>query len=243
MSLRQDLFVLASVVFVAVGCATSATAQISMGSPAAGGLVGLALQQRVWKELGLEDDSAELDGIRKLSNVIAQEIPATLQKLHDEKQHRLDSDEIHGVVRQIQAKYDPQLRKLLTPAQYARLQQIHWQVHGNRALLDAELVKALSITPEQAQQIRKLNEEIHRKQLELQDKILNGEATIDALSKEFPVYAARRNKEINQILSKSQQTKLAEVLGQPFDFSGGARDGKGPPPPQKSQPKSSPKRE
>ncbi len=182
-----------------------------------GGLMALALREPILKELGINQDASELAEIRRLSEAHSREL---LQQLRNEGAGG-DQEKVQEIEGKVQAKYNVDLKKLLTPVQFVRLQQIQWQQLGTYVLYDVDIVNALGITKEQKDKIYALNYEmfqIRRKLLNPPDGG-NGGVVSDEVQKKVDETKMETDKKINQILSEEQQKKLAEMKGKPFDMA------------------------
>ena len=182
-----------------------------------GGLMALALREPILKELGINQDASELAEIRRLSEAHSREL---LQQLRNEGAGG-DQEKVQEIEGKVQAKYNVDLKKLLTPVQFVRLQQIQWQQLGTYVLYDVDIVNALGITKEQKDKIYALNYEmfqIRRKLLNPPDGSVRGVVSTE-LQKKMDDAKAEQDKKINQVLSEEQQKKLAELKGTPFDMA------------------------
>ncbi len=119
----------------------------------------------------------------------------------------------------VQAKIDPELKKLLTPEQFTRLRQINWQNEGVAALYDPAIEAALEITSDQQKQLSDLNYENQRKHTRLLNP-RDGEPRLSAeeIQKKGAELNAERDRRINEILTKAQQEKFTELKGKPFEL-------------------------
>jgi len=173
-----------------------------------------ALQEPILKELGIEKDGPQVAELRKLADARAKDLQDSI------RDHTpVDAASLPELGAKLQARFDPELKKVLTPEQYTRLRQIIWQMPGANRLDDPDLVKALDVKPEQREKLDALTVEIFGKQV----AILNpnrgrGPADADA-PKKMAELNVEWSKKINEILSTAQQEKLAELKGKPFDAS------------------------
>jgi hypothetical protein len=143
----------------------------------AGGLMDAALKEPVRKELGIENDAEKIAAIRKLSEDMRIDLRKGSRSLRGK-----DRQKIYEIASQLQTKYNVELKKLLSPQQFARLQEINRQLSGVRALWEPEVVQALGITHEQQDMLSELNFEAFKKRV----KLLNpGGGRVDPNSKEI----------------------------------------------------------
>ncbi|HLJ11536.1 MAG TPA: hypothetical protein VKU82_10115, partial [Planctomycetaceae bacterium] len=111
------------------------------GPPGMGGAVMLAGNPAVQKEIDLDRDGAEKVG--KLTESYMQEAQSEWEKAGfgrdtfsqlgsltpDERaaKQREIAEKSGAIMTRLQEKFVPQLKETLSPSQYERLQQIHWQ--------------------------------------------------------------------------------------------------------------------
>ncbi len=165
-------------------------------------LVFLALEEPVLKELGIANDAPVVAEMRKQSQTLRHELS---QRLNDSVRKAAQGGEPFNPKTE-EEKLNAELQKLLTPEQYARLRQIHWQRAGIYALNDAEVVKALELTSDQQKQLAALQREAFEKQFELRN---TGTAAEERKKKRYAL-TLEWEQEVNKILSQTQRDKLAE---------------------------------
>ena len=212
------------------------------GFGGAGGVMGLLNNEEVQKELAL--DEATKASVKKITDAAAEEARteagagggfAALRELPEaERRAKMQELQAKGaeVRAKITAKYQPQVKEVLTPAQFERAQQIYWQVNTERALSDPDLVKALDITKEQQDKIAAVSKEYSEKTRALftggrgQGGAEGGREKMAELNKE-------RETKVTDVLTADQKTKFATLKGKEFDVSklrggfGGGRGGRG----------------
>jgi Spy/CpxP family protein refolding chaperone len=177
-------------------------------------LMEMALREPILKELGIEKDGPQVAELRKLADARARDLRDSI------RDHApVDAASLSELGAKLQARFDPELKKVLTPEQYTRLRQIIWQMPGANRFDDPDLVKALDIKPEQREKLDALTVEIFGKQV----AILNPNRGRGPADADAPKKTAELNvewsKKINEILSTEQQEKLAKLKGKPFDAS------------------------
>lgn len=116
----------------------------------------------------------------------------------------------------IVAKYQPQVKEILTPAQFERAQQIYWQTSTVQALNDPELVRALEVTKEQQDKIAAVGKEFDEKRRELfsagPGQGGGGFEKMAELNKE-------RDTKVIDVLTAEQKEKFTKLKGKEFDTS------------------------
>jgi hypothetical protein len=181
-----------------------------------GGLMAFALSEPIQKELGIEKDSPVVAEIRELAETHSAELQKELRKFNP-----VDREKALATESKVQRKYDMELEKLLTPEQFTRLKQIHWQQLGVSALNDAEVVYELEITDEQKSQLAELELEMFQKMRQLLNPTSDRPVGVSA-SQEFQkrVQAVRTEQETKaeQILTQEQRELFTELKGKPFDL-------------------------
>ena len=180
-----------------------------------GGLMAFALREPILKELGIKNDSPVVAEIRKLSEAHSAELRKELRNINPVVRERVQETEV-----KIQGQYDLELQKLLTPEQFVRLRQIHWQQLGLQALNDTYVVEALAITKDQKEQLAALELAFFKNVRELlnpPDGRPVGPVPPEIQKK---VKEARDEQEtkVNQILTQVQRNQFAELKGKPFEL-------------------------
>src|SRR5262249_3936325 len=116
---------------------------------------------------------------------------------------------------------DPELEKLLTAKQFARLKGIYLQMHGSRALADSDVQAALAIDPQQREKIEAALKEHVRQYNAMFAKpgqLADGLSVVE-FSKKVSELTDDRDKKIDEILTAEQKAKLAEMKGKPFEMN------------------------
>ena len=184
-----------------------------------GGTVALAMMEPVLEELGINPVSPTVMELRKLSRAHA----AELQQLLRSRSGGLDVREnARRIEHELQVKYDVDLKKLLTPDQFNRLYQIHWQRLGTEAFNDPEIIQTLEISAEQQARLVALNLEIFKRTRELLNPPEGrpvGAPISEEVQKKLQEAVADKTARAFEILSKNQQGTWAEIQGKPFDLS------------------------
>lgn len=204
-----------------------------------GGVLGLLSNEEVQKELALDD--AGKASVKKIIDASREESRTELGAgggfagLRDlpEAERRAKMQELQAkgaaVQAKILAKYLPQVKEVLTPAQFERAQQISWQSRGTRALSDPELAKALDITKEQQDKIAAVGKEFDEKQRALFTPGAGGGGG-DGAREKREALSKERDTKVLDVLTADQKTKFATLKGKEFDVSklrGGPGGGRG----------------
>ena len=122
------------------------------------GMISLIVREPVQRELGIESDSPELEDIRKLIKPFSTVLNQRLNNPTDEdKAERLTAQQLYG---KVEAEIVLELKKLLKPEQFARLEQIHWQRWGLQAVMDPVVLNELEITEDQRAKLSAMKNEI-----------------------------------------------------------------------------------
>ena len=194
----------------------NATAQVLPIRTRPGGLMAFALKDPILKELGIEKDSPVVAEIRELSEAHTAEVQKELRKLNP-----VDRVKAQATETKVHRQYEVELEKLLTPEQFTRLKQIHWQQLGVSALNDAEVVYELEITNEQKSQLAALELEMFQKIRELMNLTsdrFDGLAASQEFQKRVQAVRTEQEKKLEQILTQEQRELFAELKGKPFDL-------------------------
>lgn len=223
---------------IAVALVASAGAQEGQkgrGRGRAGGLFGgdslisLATREAVQKELGVgEAEKAKIETISRESNEARREEMsaagggANFQNLSDDEREKLFAKG-REISAKINAKFEPKLKEALTADQFKRLQEIFVQAAGPAALSEAWVVKELAITDEQTKKIADIRADYQQK-----TRSLFGQGFSEETRAKLGELRDEEAKQVNQVLTKEQQDKLAALKGKEFDVSV-LRQGRGGP--------------
>ncbi|MDB5335106.1 MAG: hypothetical protein JWN70_725 [Planctomycetaceae bacterium] len=217
------------------------------GGPRVGGVMGLLNNEEVQKELALDD--ATKASVKKVTDAAGEEARKELgagggfgdfaNLSADERRAKFAEMQAKGaeVQAKITAKYQPQVKEVLTPAQFERAQQIYWQSNTVRALSDPDLVKALDVTKEQTDKIAAVSKEYEEKQRGLFGRGAGGGAGGagggEGNREKMVELSKERDTKVTDVLTADQKTKFATLKGKEFDVSklrggfGGGRGGRG----------------
>ncbi len=115
------------------------------------------------------------------------------------------------------AEFLPQLKAVVTPDQFQRLQQIYWQSLQSAALGEAEVIEALAIAGEQKQQIEAVLNEFRESKSKLFQTVPPADGDTDP--REVLVkLETEQNAKVIALLTKDQQEKFATLKGKEFDI-------------------------
>jgi len=206
-----------------------------------GSVYGLLGNPAVQEELALSDEQksktaalndAMRDALRPQQQQFDRESFQNLSQ--EERRERFDAMRKEGEERRakVQAEYQPKFAEVLDELQLQRLHQINWQLQGNRALLDADLAKAIGLSQEQKEKISALYNENRGgfaggrrgqggNNAERPDR--------EAARAEFQARTEKLNNDVTAVLTDAQKAELANQLGEKFDTSKlrGPRGGEG----------------
>lgn len=216
------------------------------------GLLGLINNDAVKKELAVDEETA--GKLKKVGDDAIAETRTEMEKLggggrdafqglsDDERRAKFQEMQTKGaeIRTKILAKYQPQLKEILSETQYTRLQQIHWQSSLTGALADPEVIKAIDLTKEQQDKIAAVGKEYEEKQRGLFPQRGQGGGGgagagggfQEAMAKMQELNKERETK-ITDVLSADQKEKFKTLKGKEFDVAllrpnfGGGRGGPG----------------
>ncbi|WP_010588107.1 hypothetical protein [Schlesneria paludicola] len=182
-----------------------------------GGLISLASNEAVQKDLALSSDAAAK--VKELADEFRESL-GNMGNFRDMSQDERAKafEKMQEAGKAATEKLLPKLKTILTPEQFTRLQQIHWQTLGTAAFTDAEVVKALTITSAQQDQIKSVNSDFDAKQRELFQSAAGGGGRGEMREK-FDAIAKDRQAKVDAVLTKDQLAMFATLTGAKFDVS------------------------
>ncbi|MES2790185.1 MAG: hypothetical protein V4719_11280 [Planctomycetota bacterium] len=210
------------------------------GGPRVSGVLGLLNNEEVQKELALDD--AAKTSLKKVVDTASEEARtelgagggfAGLQDLsQEERRAKMQELQAKGaeVQAKIVAKYQPQVKEILTPAQFERVQQIYWQSNTVQAFADPDLVKALDLSKEQQDKIAAVGKDYAEKQRGLFGRGQGGGA--EGAREKMQELSKERDTKVVEVLTADQKTKFETLKGKEFDVAklrggfGGGRGGR-----------------
>ena len=133
-----------------------------------------------------------------------------------EEDRRKFQEKMSEATKTTTAKFLPQLKDALTADQFARLQQINWQNMGTRAFADAEIVKSLTITKEQQDKLKGVNDEFDKKRGEL---FAGGRGGGPEMFEKMQEMNKERDAKLTEAMTPAQLEKFAMLKGKEFDVA------------------------
>jgi hypothetical protein len=177
------------------------------------GIGQLLMNKSVQEELKLDKEAVEK--ITAAINKVREDMKDDLAKLREQDTPREERQAINKKLTEATTKA---VADLVKPEQMTRVKQIQLQVQGVNAFNNADVQKALSLTDDQKEDVKKLIEETGQKVRELfqdaqgdQDKIREMRTKIAAMTKE-------NMEKVTKSLKPEQQKALKELLGAPFEL-------------------------
>jgi hypothetical protein len=180
----------------------------------------LADNKAVQKELGLNDEkTAKIHDLHAdYTEELQQQLTgagldrAALRDLAaDERQKKMA--QMAEVTKNVNDKFLPKLNELLDKTQQTRLHEVWIQAAGPAALEDADVAKALAITKEQQDKIKKVTADFGHKMREV---FSSGGDRSEMMAKVAEMREEQTAKTA-EVLTKDQQAKFTEMKGKPFD--------------------------
>lgn len=194
------------------------------------GVLSILGNEEVQKELAL--DEATGTNLKKVLETAGAEARTELGNAGGGREafQNLSQDERAAKMRELQAKgaevqakiaakFQPQVKEILTPAQYERAQQIYWQSSTVQALSDPDLIKALEVTKEQQDKIAEVGKEFDAKRREL---FSGGRGQGGGGAGGFEKMAElnkERDTKVVDVLSAEQKEKFTKLKGKEFDVA------------------------
>ncbi len=189
--------------------------------------VSLAARPDVQEELKLTDEQKskiqEIAGdFRAKTRAAVRE--AGLGNFRDlsAEERRKKIEELRGKQRKVAEEAGAQLSKVLTEEQNKRLRGIAIQARGAQALLSDDLAGELKLSDEQKAKIREVIESSRDKQRQLFRDVREGKIDRSEIRAKFEEIRKQVQKDAEAVLTDEQRQRLAEIKGEPFEFSRGA---------------------
>jgi ribosome recycling factor len=193
--------------------AVPALAQPPRGGFGQMGIGQLLMNKSVQEELKLDKESIEK--ITAAIGKVREDMKDDLAKLREQDTPREERQAINKKLTEATTKA---VADLVKPEQMTRVKQIQLQVQGLNAFNNPEVQKAVNLTDDQKEDIKKVNDEAGQKVRELfqdaqgdQDKIREMRTKITAMTKE-------NMEKVTKSLKPEQQKALKELLGAPFEL-------------------------
>ncbi|MBS1708176.1 MAG: Spy/CpxP family protein refolding chaperone [Armatimonadetes bacterium] len=187
--------------------------QFMMGG---GGVMGVSMlvgRADVRKDIKVtEDQASKLDAFQEEQRA----------KMREQFQNagggggRPDPEAMRAVFEKMNKESEEAVAKILSAEQIARVKQIGIQLAGSRAVMSADVQKALGMTAEQTEKIKKLQADQATANQELMRKMRDQEIDRD----QFQELRTKNDKalgdEIDKVLTTEQKSKLKEMGGAKF---------------------------
>jgi len=194
------------------------------GGPGGRGLVSLAANEAVQKDLGLSADAAGKLNTLNEDYRAAQRKEYTTTGIDLQNSQNLSNDErqkmqakMTDVNTKLNEEFTPKLKELLSADQMKRLKQIQIQEQGSGALTNADVATELALTEEQKKKLNDLQAEYRRKQGELFGGGAGGDIQ-ERLAKGREL-TTERDAKAAEVLTAEQKIKYTALKGSPFDVS------------------------
>ena len=194
-------------------------------------IIKLVVDESVQKELNLTPEAS-----RKLT-VVSGEFNSTVNDavnsvikdagniadMTPEQQTTMQS-KMAEVRRSVADQFSLKVKDIVTAEQFTRLQQIHWQLMGATALLNADLARAIPLSKEQQAEINSINSEYSARRVVPLITSRDGErmdpAAVVRIQMQNEKLDKERDARMMEVLTKDQQEKCVSLKGNPFDASG-----------------------
>lgn len=167
----------------------------------------LVRDRSVQAELRLTDEQRQ--AVRKL----ADEIDGPLWPLRD-----LTPEKGGTKAAELLAKPDANLKAILRPGQWRRLDQLSLQAQGPSAILRPAVIAKLALSDAQQQRIRAIGEAVGEAMRKIQDLAREGKPG-DSIEKATRRIRAEERDRVLAVLTDSQRAQWSAMPGRPFDFS------------------------
>jgi hypothetical protein len=182
--------------------------------PRGGGGIGqLLLNKSVQEELKLDKESIEK--ITAAITKVREDLKDDIAKLREQGTSREERMEINKKVAEATTKA---VADFVKPEQMTRVKQIQRQQMRFGVFADPEVQKAINLSDDQKDDIKKLNDELGQKRRELfQDTQGDQDKTREATTK-FNEIAKGNMEKVTKSLKEEQQKAIKELLGAPFEL-------------------------
>jgi Spy/CpxP family protein refolding chaperone len=194
-----------------------------MGGMFGGQNMGLMLlaNAQVQKELELVDDQKAK--LKELGDKLQADMREAFQGFRDlsQEERQKKMEELRKKGEERVASLQKEVDKILLPHQQKRLKQIRFQVLGDRALSDAEVIKELGITDEQKSKM----EAIAKESGDAMRKLFEGvrdlsqeerQAKMEELRGKMDQARKDTQEKVQAILTDAQKAKLKDMKGAEF---------------------------
>lgn len=177
------------------------------------GIGQLLMNKSVQEELKLDKEAVEK--ITAAITKVREDMKDDLAKLREQDTPREERQAINKKLTEATTKA---VTDLVKPEQMTRVKQIQLQVQGTNVFNNADVQKAINLTDDQKEDIKKVNDGAGQKMREMfqdaqgdQDKIRELQTKVAAMRKE-------NMEKVTKSLKPEQQKALKELLGAPFEL-------------------------
>jgi hypothetical protein len=184
--------------------------------PFGGGFGGAAFLLRnpdVQKELKLSDEQVTKtkDVLQNVSATFKEKFAALKDTPQEDRQAKMQE-----IMKAMSAENDKVLKDVLNADQQKRLKQLELQQRGADAFTDPEVEKALSMTAEQKEKIKTLNEDSRK---EMREIFQNAAGNFQEAMTKIQTLRKETLEKTTATLTDAQKTKWKEMTGAPFEFT------------------------
>lgn len=139
----------------------------------------------------------------------------------------IDAQAIQKLIQENQAKNETAIKGIIGEDKWKRLSEIHVQLQGNRAILDAKVQEALGFDDAQKAAVRALQAKQMEAAQSLMEKMRNQEIDREQMQEITRKNSETMDAELSKILKGDQPDKLKAMGGAPFKATEQPRGGRG----------------
>jgi hypothetical protein len=161
----------------------------------------LLAQESVQKELKLSEEQVQK----------VQDLAAKMRESFKEA-FALEGDERTKKLQELAKENEKSVADILNAEQAKRLKQIVYQQQGASAFSDAEVAKALALTDDQREEVKKINDDTAAQTREL----FSGGGLDEEGRKKLQELRTAASDKIMKLLTDEQRTKWKDLQGEPF---------------------------
>lgn len=131
------------------------------------------------------------------------------------------------VMEDVRKAMEKKVAEILTPEQLKRVKQIELQQRGVMVLADPEVAAELGLTEDQKSQLNQIQEDARK---QMREAWQSGQGGGGNMWQKIQEMRRENEKKAMEVLTPEQKTKLAEMMGEPFELDrpamrGGDRQG------------------
>ncbi|MEM9367350.1 MAG: hypothetical protein AAGD07_15260 [Planctomycetota bacterium] len=186
------------------------------GGPGGGGgnVMSLLLIEEVREEIGLQAD--QVDALRKTGEGLRDRMRPpegfNFREASEEDRQKM-FDEMRAKQQQVEEELRADLEVILLPDQMDRLDEIHLQQRGVRALADPDVQAKLTLSPQQVEEVKAITDSMG-------DRVREVFQSGDREQMRELMEAARDEVEAETlgVLTTEQKAKFEELKGEPFEM-------------------------